>query len=156
MEIRPITIKAAIPFVAAVHRRLPRLQGAMWAVQVREGGVTVGVACVGYAARVWNADDVLTVLRVAVLPGHPNACSMLYGAAARMARAQGARSLCTYTHLDEHGSSLHASGWVPDVLTAGGEWSRERRHRAAAVDAAPKRRWWAPWSDKLRCQIPSL
>ena len=58
----------------------------------------------------------------------------------------GAEDLVTYTHMDEPGTSLRASGWIDGGLTGGGEHSREKRPRKAAVDSRPKRRWWAPWS----------
>jgi hypothetical protein len=146
LRLRPLTVKAALPFVAAVHRRLPRIQGAMWAVGVADGNDLVGVALVGHAARVWP--DTLGVLRVAVIEGHPNACSMLYGSCSRAARDMGAGSLVTYTHGDEHGASLKASNWIDGGFTMGGEHSRPSRPRAPAVDPLPKRRWWAPWSER--------
>lgn len=93
------------------------------------------------------ADDVLAVLRVAVLPSARNACSMLYGASSRAAQAMGASGLVTYIHLDENGASLRAANWVEDdALTSGGEHGREGRPRMLAIDPLPKRRWWAPWS----------
>lgn len=149
LRLRPWTIKAAIPFVRDVHRRLPKVQGALWAVAVCCGDEIVGCAIVGHPARMLMGDT-LTVLRVAVREGFPNACSMLYGACSRAARAMGASNLVTYTHLDEPGTSLHASGWIYAGLTDGGEQSRPSRNRAAAVDARPKRRWLAPWSDRVK------
>jgi hypothetical protein len=148
VKLAPITVKAALPFVAAVHRRLPKLQGAMWGVSVREGGEVVGVALVGHASRL--LPDVLAVLRCAVIEGHPNACSMLYGACSRAGRAMGADGMVTYTHGDEHGASLKAAGWIDGGLTDGGEHSRPSRPRGPAVDPLPKRRWWAPWSERAR------
>lgn len=35
---------------------------------------------------------------------------------------------------------------LSDQPTPGGEHSRPSRPRAKAVNAAPKHRWWAPWS----------
>lgn len=121
----------------------------MWAISVEHDGALIGVALVGHPARLLN-EDTLAVLRVAVQEGHPNACSMLYGACSRAARAMGAQNLVTYTHEDEHGTSLKASNWIDDGLTTGGEHSRPSRLRAKAVDALPKRRWWAPWSERLK------
>lgn len=149
LRVKPWTLKQALPFVRRVHRRLPRVQGGMWAVRVvDETERVVGCAIVGFPARELMDDDVLAVLRVAVLEGHPNACSMLYGACSRAARGMGARSLVTYTHLDEHGSSLKASNWIEGGQTAGGEHSRPSRLRLPAIDPLPKRRWWAPWSER--------
>jgi len=150
LSLHPWTVKMALPFVARVHRRLKKIQGARWAVCVRdEAGVVVGTALVGTPARMLNADT-LCVLRVAVEEGHPNACSMLYGACSRAAKAMGAKNLVTYTHGDEHGTSLKASGWIDSGMTDGGEHSRPSRPRLPGVDATPKRRWWAPWSERAK------
>lgn len=151
LELRPWTVKQALPFVREVHRRLPRVQGAMWAVRVCVDDETVGCALVGWPARAIS-HDTLCVLRVAVREEHPNACSMLYGACARAAKAMGARNLVTYTHGDEHGCSLKASGWVDGGMTAtkDREHSCPSRPRPPAVDPAPKRRWWAPWSERAK------
>lgn len=149
LTLAPWTVKQALPFVARVHRRLPRIQGAMWAIRVMRGTQTVGVALVGHPARTMS-HDTLCVLRVAVEDGHTNACSMLYGACARAAKAMGAQNLVTYTHGDEHGTSLKASGWVDDGFTEGGEHSRPSRPRGPAVDPLPKRRWYAPWSARVK------
>jgi hypothetical protein len=150
LRLRPWTVKAAKPWVRKVHRRLKELQGAMWAVSVRNDNGIVGAALVGNPARAWMEDSAtLAVLRVAVLEGNYNACSMLYGACSRAARAMGAENLVTYTHGDEHGSSLKAAGWVFAGMTDGGEYSRPSRQRRLAVDPLPKKRWLAPWSRLL-------
>lgn len=146
-----VSVREAKVFVRAVHRRLPLIQGGRWAIGVEDGGQVVGVAIVGTAARMLSP-QVLNVARVAVVNGFPNACSMLYGACSRAAKAMGARGLVTYLHLDEGGVSLKASGWICDGQTKGGQWSREDRQRALAIDPSPKLRWWAPWSDHVKKQ----
>lgn len=153
LRLRPWTVKRAdaLAFVAKTHRRRPKVQGAMWCVSVRDGAEIVGVALVGWPARAQSSDeiDTLCVLRVAVKPVvAKNACSMLYGACWRAARAMGADSMVTFTDLDEPGTSLRAAGWIEDGVTSGGEWSRPSRKRNAAVNAEPKRRWWAPGSKR--------
>ncbi len=147
VTLRPCPVKVALRFVASTHRRLPSLQGGMWCVAAVIDGETVGVAVVGHPqARLTAARlNELEVLRVAVLDGAQNACSALYGATARAARAMGCADLSTTIHGDESGHSLRASGWVEIGPTAGGEWSRPSRSRKAAVDAAPKIRWAVPW-----------
>lgn len=145
LVLRPWTVKQAKPWVRDVHRRLKKVQGALWAIRVLRGGLTVGCALVGHPSRVWMDDGVLCVLRVAVLDGQPNACSMLYGACSRAAKAMGATDLVTYTHKDEPGTSLRAAGWVCAGLTDGGEHDRPSRPRQAALFPDRKRRWFAPW-----------
>lgn len=150
MRLRPWTVKQALPFIRRVHRRLPAIQGALWAVRVVLGGETVGCAVVARPARQWDDGTTLTVARVAVIEGHPNACSMLYGACSRAAKAMGALNLVTYTHADEAGTSLKAAGWIYAGQTDGGEHDRPSRSRKPAVDALPKHRWFAPWSEKVK------
>lgn len=161
LYLRPWTVKKtdALAFVAETHRRLPKIQGAMWCVSVRDGdtGEVVGVALVGWPSQEQTTPEMdhLRILRVAVKPDlaavgphKASACSMLYGACWRAARAMGVTSMDTFTHLDEPGTTLRAAGWVEDGLTDGGEYSRPSRRRAPQIDAAPKRRWWAPGSLK--------
>lgn len=152
LRLRPWTVKRehAIAFNANVHRRRKRVQGAMWCVSVRSGNEIVGVALVGWPAMKWTDDeiDTLCVLRCAVKEGYKNACSKLYGACWRAARAMGCESMVTYTDLDEPGVSLRAAGWIEDGKTTGGEWDRPSRPRQKAVNAEPKRRWWAPGSKR--------
>jgi len=153
MLVRPCTVRRALAWIARVHRRLPHLQGAMWAVRVECQGETVGVAAVGNPARLLAEQGILCVLRVAVLEGQPNVCSMLYGACSRTARAMGASDLVTYTHQDEPGTSLRAAGWVYDGETAGGEWGRSGRPRQAALCPEPKHRWLAPWGERAKAML---
>jgi hypothetical protein len=153
LYLRPCTVKRALPFVARVHRRLPKVQGALWAVSVLVRGEIVGVALVGHPARELM-DDTLAVLRVAVIEGQRNACSMLYGACSKAAKAMGAENLITYTHVDEPGTSLKAAGWIYGGLTDGGELTRPSRQRQLVVDARQKHRWWAPWSQRASQASP--
>ena len=125
LHLRPWTVKRtdALAFVRDVHRRLPKVQGAMWCISARDdSGAIVGVALVGHPSRMQTTHEMdhLRVLRVAVKEGNRNACSMLYGACWRAARAMGVTSMDTFTHLDEPGTSLRAAGWVEDGTTRGG------------------------------------
>ena len=154
LQVRPCSIREARLWTRATHRHLPNVQGGLWAVQLLRDGERVGVAIVGHPARVWMADGVLAVLRVAVVEGVPSGCSMLLGACARAARAMGASDLVTYTLADEPGTSLRAAGWVEAGWTDGGEHSRLARPRKAAVDSRPKRRWLAPWGERAKASVP--
>lgn len=156
LVLRPCTVKAAVPFVRRVHRRLPKVhrrlpkvQGAMWAVATWRAAEMVGVALVGHPSRGLMADT-LCVLRVAVIEGNPNACTILYGSCSRAGRAMGALNMVTYTHGDEHGASLKAANWIDGGLTDGGEWDTPSRPRQLVIDPLPKRRWWAPWSERAK------
>jgi hypothetical protein len=150
LSVKPCTIRFATAWNNRVHRRLKRLQGGMWAVQVCVYDKIVGVAIVGNPAPAWQSLSVLSILRVAVLDGYPNACSMLYGSCSRAARAMGASDLVTYTHEDEPGTSLKAAGFIYHGLTDGGEWNRDGRPRQQALFPEPKKRWFAPWGKRAK------
>lgn len=139
--IAPCTIKAAVKKVREWHRHLPDIQGGLFAAQcVDTEGNCVGVAIAGNPSRVWQGQAKLVIQRVAT-QGYENACSELYGALCRAAKALGYREVRTYTLPDEPGTSLRAAGFRDMGLTAGGEWSRPSRARKAAIRPQPKRRW---------------
>lgn len=97
--------------------------------------------------------ETLEVVRVAVIEGVKNGCSMLYGAVSRAARAMGASNLLTYIEENEPGTTMKASGWVEDNgLFGGGQADRPSRPRKmrSSDDACKRRRFWAPWSIKAK------
>ena len=99
----------------------------MWRTKA---GEIVGAAIVGRpVSRQLDDGWTVEVTRVAVEDGHPNACSMLYGACWRAARAMGYRRAVTYTLRSERGTSVRGAGWKCIGETGGGSWSRERRPR---------------------------
>lgn len=130
MNIRPITLKEARVVVGDWHRHNQPPVGGLFAVGCRDGGVLVGVAIVGRpVARL--LDDGLTaeITRVAT-NGTRNACSMLYGACRKAARALGYQRLITYTLASEPGTSLRAAGFIRDADVAAAEtWSVPSRPR---------------------------
>ena len=152
----PYPTKHAKTWTRKVHRRQPKIVGALWCIGLWVDAELRGVAIVGRpSARKLDSAagerlSVLEVTRVAVLEGTRNACSKLYAACSQAARAMGADGIITYIHGDETGVSLRAAGWVKDVQTAGGEWDRDDRPRLPMIDPEPKTRWWAPWSKALR------
>ena len=63
-----------------------------------------------------------------------NACSMLYAAAWRVARAMGYKRLVTYILDTENGASLRAAGWKCVGQAGGLRWTGKRRPE---VDLCP-------------------
>jgi hypothetical protein len=142
MKIVPITVKAALVYVRSTHRHLPELQGGLFAAAVADASGSIrGVAVFGNPpARVWQGTGRGCITRVAT-DGAENACSMLYGALCRAAKALGYREVWTYTLPEESGTSLRSSGFCDMGLTSGGEWSRSSRSRGSARRPDSKRRW---------------
>lgn len=149
MKVAPCTVKAAIKQVSAWHRHLPKLQGGLFAAKVVDDfGNCQGVAVFGNPSRVWQDTGRGVITRVAArfdLPPIGNhaapACSMLYGALCRAAKALGYHEAWTYTLPEEPGTSLRAAGFIDMGMTDGGEHDRPSRHRKPAVRPEPKRRW---------------
>ncbi|RJS19573.1 hypothetical protein DRW03_21310 [Corallococcus sp. H22C18031201] len=100
-----------------------------------------GVACVGRpVARHIDHQRIVEVTRVCT-DGTPGACSMLYGAAARTARALGYYAVITYTLDAEPGTSLRAAGWWGERGAVAEEsWHRSARPRSTP-SLGPKTRW---------------
>lgn len=141
MRIAACTVKEAIRIVGLWHRHLPILRAGLFAVQiVDDGGECLGVGVCGNPARNWQNTGRVVITRVAT-DGSENACSAIYGALCRAAKALGYREAWTYTLPEEPGTSLRAAGFMDMGLTRGGEWDRPSRARKSAVRAEPKRRW---------------
>ena len=138
----PVTVREAKVWVNRHHRRHRAPAGAKYAIAVVQDDEVVGVAIVGRPVS-HALDDgwTIEVTRVAVLPDHPNACSMLYGAAWRAARAMGYRKAITYTLDTEPGTSLKAAGWRVVAEVKAGSWSRKSRPRVDTLPEQAKFRW---------------
>lgn len=103
-----------------------------------------GVAIVGRPVSRMRDDGLtLEVTRVAT-DGCLNACSALYGAAWRAARAQGYTRIGTYSLASEPGTSLRAAGWRIVRRVEGGSWNRESRRRSDNHPICDKFLWEPP------------
>jgi hypothetical protein len=137
----PTTISDANAFVEQHHRHHKPAHSHLFAVSVGEADEIVGVAIVGRpVARHLEDGWTCEVVRVATL-GNRNACSMLYGAAWRAARALGYRRCVTYTLESEEGGSLRGAGWTCIGKCGGGTWAREGRPRVDKHPTQRKFRW---------------
>ena len=123
LKVRPISIHEANLFVEAHHRHHGKKVGCRFALGVYEDDQLHGVAiCSNPVARM--ADDGLT-LEVSRLctDGTYNACSILYGACARVAKDMGFNKIQTYILESEQGTSLKASGWICEGGAGATTWS---------------------------------
>jgi len=104
-------------------------------------GAVRGVATVGRpTARHLDDGWTVEVTRVAT-DGARNACSILYGAAWRAARALGYRRAVTFTLKEESGASLRGAGWRCLGAAGGGSWSRKDRPRIDTHPLQEKLKW---------------
>ena len=144
LQVVPCTRAEAKAFVAQHHRHHKPSLGDVFSLAVADDqGVIRGVAMVGRpVARLLCDQWTLEVTRVAT-DGCENACSALYGAAWRAARALGWRRLITYTLASEPGTSLRAAGWRVIGEAGGGSWHRDNRPRVDQHPTQMKIRWEA-------------
>jgi hypothetical protein len=141
VRIAPITLRAARAFVAKHHRHHPPPRGHKFSLAAEEDGRVIGVAIVGRpVARRLDDNTTVEALRVCTT-GARNACSLLYGAARRVAKEMGYRRIVTYTLASEPGTSLKASGWTCAANVPGRSWDRDGRPRKDSRPPSDKRRW---------------
>jgi hypothetical protein len=93
------------------------------------GGELCGVVIVGRPVARMRDDGLTAEVTRLCTDGTRNACSFLYGKAARAAFAIGFSRIGTYTLPSEGGASLRATGWRLIGERGGGSWSRNNRVR---------------------------
>lgn len=143
LRVVPVELDEANAFVAALHRHHDEATGHRFSLgAVTADGRLVGVAIVGRpVARMVPKNRVIEVTRVCT-DGTKNACSLLYGAAARAAKAIGFDSIQTYTLPEEGGASLRAAGWTNEGEAGGGAWEHtDGRPRSNEHPLDEKYRW---------------
>lgn len=130
----PLTLSEANVFVAEHHRHHQPVVGHKFTIGAAEDGEIVGVCIVGRpVARGRDDGWTLEVTRLCT-DGTRNACSLLYGAAARATFALGYKRIGTYILASEEGTSLKAAGWKCIAEVTGRSWNCESRPR---VDKHP-------------------
>ena len=134
LEIVPMTLREANAFVEQNHRHHGATVGHKFSIGLSDGEKIVGVAIVGRPVS-RHLDDgwTLEVNRLCT-DGTRNACSMLYAAAWRAARAMGYKRVVTYILDTENGASLRAAGWKCVGQAGGLRWTGTRRPE---VDLCP-------------------
>lgn len=127
LEIVPMTLAEANAFVQKNHRHHRPVVGHKFSIGCAAKDKIVGVAIVGRPVSRYLDDGwTLEVTRLCT-DGTKNACSMLYAAAWRAARAIGYKRLITYILITEPGTSLKAAGWKCIGEAGGLRWTGKRR-----------------------------
>ena len=143
LELIPITLKEANKYVGLHHRHHRPVVGHKFSIGVSSGDTVVGVCIVGRpVSRHLDNGWTLEVTRCCT-DGTKNACSMLYSAAWRAAKALGYKKLITYTLPEEGGASLRASNWKCIGEAGGGNWNCKARPRVDTEHQQKKFRWEA-------------
>lgn len=140
MEIRPVTLKEASAFISAYHRHHKPTVGCKFCLGLYSGENLVGVAVCGRPVSRYLDDGKTCEINRLCTDGTRNACSMLYGAACRVAKAMGYKKVITYILASETGASLKASNFICDGTAGGTHWTG-KRDRGQNLPAEMKTRW---------------
>ena len=140
--IKPISLKSANEYVLEHHRHHNPTVGHKFSIScVNEDGEICGVAICGRpVSRHLDNGSILEINRLCT-DGTKNACSILYGACARIAKEMGYEKIVTYILASENGASLKASGFVCEGEAGGEMWTGKRSGRDNGVPKEKKKRW---------------
>lgn len=141
--VRPCELPEANALIERWHRHHKKVVSHRWSIKAIDAqGHPRGVAICGRpVARQTDRSAVLEIARLAT-DGTPNACSFLYGACRRVAKAQGWQLIQTFILESEPGTSLRAAGFVLDGHSKGGAWPRPSRpNRREDQPHCRKQRW---------------
>jgi hypothetical protein len=155
----PLSLDAANTLVAHWHRHHKPLAQAKFCIGVVDNnGHVCGAAIVGRPIARLLDDGVSLEVNRCVTNGMPNACSLLYGAVARAAKAMGYSRVWTYTRVDEPGTSLRAVGWkLDDPKIRAQSWNRPGRTREDHTEIIQRKRWlWESGLPVVEVKFPRL
>ena len=108
LRLRPISLRDANEYVRQHHRHHKPVAGPKFSIGCEADGELVGVIIAGRpVSRYLDDGFTLEVTRLCT-NGAKNACSFLYGAAARAAAAMGYKRIITYTLESENGAGRDA------------------------------------------------
>lgn len=144
LSLQPVDFSEACDFVARLHRHHRPPLGSKLQIGVNDGEKLVGVIIAGRPIGRRLDDGVTLEVTRCCTDGTPNACSILYGAAWRAAKALGFSRMVTYTLPEEGGASLKAAGWRFIGMAGkvgGGGWSCSTRPRLDDHPTCEKWRW---------------
>lgn len=126
LELRPCDFQTARDFVRLNHRHNKPPAGHKFSIACYDGDRLCGVCMVGRLIGRFLDDGLTLEVNRCCTDGTRNACTMLYGAATRAAKALGYKRLVTYTLFSEPGSSLKASNWICEGVAGGRRWTGKR------------------------------
>lgn len=129
LNLIPISFSDACDYVKKYHRHNKPPVGHKFSIGLENNKELIGVIMVGRPVS-RHMDDGLTLeVNRCCTDGTKNSCSLLYGAAWRVAKNLGYKRIVTYTLEFESGSSLRGAGWINDHTLKGAAWGRKNRER---------------------------
>lgn len=125
-----LKLKVANEFVLQYHRHNKPVIRDKFRIGLTCGDKLIGIGQAGRpVARMLDDGKTIEIVRVCVLDGYKNACSMIYGRLVKIAKLMGYEKVITYTLTTETGSSLKALGAKQISFVKGKQWSCPGRPR---------------------------
>ena len=140
LKIQPITFAQACEFIKEHHRHHLPTVGCKFCIGVFNADNMVGCAVCGRPVSRHLDDGLTCEINRLCTNGTYNACSMLYGACCRVAKAMGYRTIITYILESESGASLKASNFVCEGIAGGTHWTGTR-NRGQHIPKEMKTKW---------------
>ena len=141
LETVPVSLTEANAFVERWHRHHKPVIGHKFSIGATDGEKIVGVAIIGRPiSRYLDNGLTLEVTRLCT-DGTRNACSLLYAAAWRAAKAMGYKKLISYVLDTENGASLRAAGWRCVGKAGGLRWTGRSKPEVDLYPAQMKMRY---------------
>ena len=124
LTVKPMSLADANRFVAEHHRHHKPVRGHKFSLGCMANGHLAGVAIVGRPVSRYLDDGLTLEINRLCTDGTKNACSFLYGAAARAAKVLGYHRIVTYILDTESGGSPPGPGRRCAGRGGGRGWSR--------------------------------
>lgn len=148
INIIPLTFKQANSYVVQYHRHRGACAGCKFCLGLVHGDCLVGVAICGRPVS-RHLDDGFTIeINRLCTDGTYNACSKLYSACVKVAKAMGYKKVITYTLISEPGASLKASNFLCMGEAGETHWTGKRYKKDKGIEEK-KIRWEYHINDKL-------
>lgn len=141
LTIVPLDLDEANALVEQWHRHHKPIKFHAYSIGVAQGDRVCGAAIVNRPVARMLCDGWTLEVARCVTDGTPNACSALYAACWRVARAMGYRKLITYILASESGVSVSAAGWKNVGQVSGRSWDTPSRPRVDKHPTVPKFRF---------------
>lgn len=143
MTIIPINLKTANDYVTEHHRHHKAVRGCKFCIGLKtDDDKLCGVAICGRPVS-RHLDDGLTLeINRLCTDGTYNACSKLYSACVKSARAMGYKMVITYILQSENGASLKASNFRCAGVAGGKIWTGKRSGRDNGVPQELKLKYY--------------
>jgi hypothetical protein len=143
LDVIPLPLGEANAFVSEHHRHHKPVVGHKFSIGAIKGEKVVGVCIVGRPVSRHRDDGLTLEVTRLCTDGTKNACSFLYGKAAKATFALGYRRIGTYILNTESGTTLRAAGWKLLGERGGGSWNVKSRPRVDMHPTQGKLLWEA-------------